>query len=78
MPGQMAFLAIPEKALLDLIYLTPGADSREYLRELRLQNLDHLDWQALAQIAEKSRRPKLIRAVKCVKSLADNETYEEL
>ena len=34
-PGQMAFLANPEKCLLDLVYLTPGADSMEYLRELR-------------------------------------------
>jgi hypothetical protein len=31
--GQKAFVATPEKALLDLIYLHPGADSPDYLRE---------------------------------------------
>ena len=35
--------ATPEKALLDLVHLTPGADSPAYLRELRLQNLERLD-----------------------------------
>ena len=33
-PGQRAFVATPEKALLDLTYLHPGGDSPEYLREL--------------------------------------------
>ncbi|RME01181.1 MAG: hypothetical protein D6814_02035, partial [Calditrichaeota bacterium] len=37
--GQSALVATPEKALLDLIHLQPQADSREYLQELRLQNL---------------------------------------
>jgi hypothetical protein len=37
--GQKAFLATPEKALLDWIYLHPGADSPPYLSELRLQHL---------------------------------------
>ena len=36
---QFAFVASPEKALLDLVYLTPGADSQDYLRELRLREL---------------------------------------
>jgi hypothetical protein len=37
--GQKAFVATPEKALLDLIHLHVDADSPEYLQELRLQNL---------------------------------------
>ena len=37
-PRQFAFVASPEKALLDLIHLTPGGDSEDYIRELRLQN----------------------------------------
>lgn len=40
---QWAYMATPEKALLDLIYLTPDADGDGYLRALRLQNLDQLD-----------------------------------
>lgn len=42
--GQSAFVATPEKALLDLIHLEDGADSTDYLRELRLQNLNQLDY----------------------------------
>ena len=38
--GQQAFVAAPEKALLDLAYLQPGADSQGYLQELRLRNLE--------------------------------------
>jgi hypothetical protein len=41
--GQKAFVATPEKALLDLVHLQPGGDAPDYLRELRLQNLDRLD-----------------------------------
>ena len=41
--GQHAFLASPEKALLDLIHFTPGGDSEGYLENLRLQNL----WDAI-------------------------------
>ena len=35
-PQQHAFVATPEKALLDLLYLTPYSDNADYLRELRL------------------------------------------
>ena len=45
--GQKAFVATPEKAVLDLIYLQSGGDSPDYLRELRLQNLDRLDVEEL-------------------------------
>jgi len=36
-------MMLPEKALLDLIYLRAGGDSPHYLGELRGQNLDRLD-----------------------------------
>lgn len=58
-----AFIACPEKALLDLIYLTPGSDEPNYLKELRLQNLDRLDGRALEKFARKTKVPKLKRAV---------------
>ncbi|MFN2230115.1 MAG: hypothetical protein ACK2VA_10130 [Anaerolineae bacterium] len=58
-PGQQAFVAWPEKALPDLVYLQPGGDSLGYLQELRLQNLDHLDLDRLQQVAVKASRPKL-------------------
>lgn len=59
---QFAFVATPEKALLDLVYLTPGADSAAYLRELRLQNVEAMSTEGLRALATRSGRPKLIRA----------------
>lgn len=35
---QKAFIATPEKALLDVVYLTAGSDNYDFLAELRLQN----------------------------------------
>lgn len=72
-PGQSAFLAIPEKSLLDLIYLTPGADAPDYLGELRLQGLESVDQGVLTEIARKSGSPKLIRAAGNIEDLRDNE-----
>ena len=43
-------MVTPEKALLDLIYLTSGADSEGYIRALRLQNLDQLDIERLTTL----------------------------
>jgi len=74
--GQCAFVATPEKALLDLIYLQPGGDTLAYLKELRLQNLDSLDLDALQDQAQ---RPKLRRAAALAADLARSEAeYETL
>jgi predicted transcriptional regulator of viral defense system len=64
--AQHSLLAAPEKALLDLIYLTPGGDSQEYIESLRLQNLDQLDEDKLERFAEDFGKPKLSRAAKIV------------
>ncbi len=74
--GQWAFVARPEKALLDLVYLVPGADRPEYLRELRLQNLESLDPEALAGMAEAAGKPKLRRAARRIAELAAIELAE--
>jgi hypothetical protein len=68
--GRRAFVASPEKALLDLIHLQPGGDSRQYLRELRLQNLDRLDLDELQRQAHLAHSPKLRRAAARVVDLA--------
>jgi len=39
---QQALVATPEKALLDLIYLTPGGSTPAYMNELRLQNMEQI------------------------------------
>jgi predicted transcriptional regulator of viral defense system len=72
-PGQSAFVASPEKALLDLIYLQPGGDRSEYVRTLRLQDLAQLNRVELRRQANLSRRPKLQRAVQVVLELASLE-----
>lgn len=74
--GQSAFLARPEKALLDLVYLEPAADSGEYLQELRLQNLETLDLRQLHRLAERSGKPKLRRAAQRIAALAEAEALE--
>lgn len=77
--GQQAFLATPEKALLDLIYLEPGADDPAYLRELRLQNLEQLDLELLQVQVARAESPKLERAAAVIVELAEeDEGYEVL
>jgi predicted transcriptional regulator of viral defense system len=76
--GQFAFVASPEKALMDLIYLTPGADSPEYLRELRLQNPDALNTANMIQLAQRSGKPKLMRATRLVGLLLAEEDGKPL
>jgi predicted transcriptional regulator of viral defense system len=74
--GQKAFVATPEKALLDLVYLQPGGDSPDYLQELRLQNLDRLDVEEFRRQAERTGSPKLQRAAEFVVELKRTETKE--
>jgi len=78
--GQKASVASPEKALLDLIHLHPGGDSPQYLRELRLQNLERLDLDELQRLAELTGRPKLKRAANFIVELVrtDAREYETL
>jgi predicted transcriptional regulator of viral defense system len=62
-PGQSAFLATPEKALLDLIYLSPGGDDAAFIDELRLQGTAALSSTALTAAARLFDSPKIERAV---------------
>jgi predicted transcriptional regulator of viral defense system len=75
---QFAFVASPEKALLDLVHLTPGADSEDWLKELRLQNSAAIRMSVLAELARRSGRPKLIRAAHRVGPLLAAENGEAL
>jgi len=74
--GQQALVATPEKALLDLIYLHPGGDTLEYLRELRLQNLDRLNPDNLRKQSDIFDTPKSRKAVEVITSLTQIETQE--
>ncbi len=67
--GQSAFVARPEKALLDLFYLIPGSDDIRYLKELRLQNVGNLNFAALIAQAEKFDSRKVLRAAQRIQSI---------
>jgi predicted transcriptional regulator of viral defense system len=71
--NQEAFVATPEKSLLDLVYLTPDSDNRAYLEELRLQNLESLVPDRLVEMAKRSGSPKLVRAAKHILEIAEAE-----
>lgn len=58
---QSAFIAQPEKALLDLVLLTPRGESPAFLDELRLQNLDLLNLSTMEAIVQRAKKPKLTR-----------------
>ena len=77
---EYAFVATPEKALLDLIHLRPGGDSRAYIESLRLQNLEILDLERLLDFAERTGKPKLMRAADIIATLVQQElsAYETL
>jgi predicted transcriptional regulator of viral defense system len=72
-PNQLAFVAVAEKALLDLVYLTPGADTDSYLRELRLQHTEAIDGETLEKLAERIGKPKLRSAVQNIRQLLKDE-----
>jgi predicted transcriptional regulator of viral defense system len=74
--GQEAWVATPEKALLDLVYLEPEGDSLAYLTELRLQNLDGIDPGEVRRLAKESGKPKLRRAAERIAQLAEAEMQE--
>lgn len=76
--GQRAFIALPEKALLDLIYLQPAAGAA-YLDALRLQNLDRLDPARLLSFAARFDAPTR-RAAEAIVRLAaqERDSYEPL
>jgi len=65
--GQTAFVALPEKALLDFFYLRHGPVTEAYIDELRLQNLEDLDEKRLIQFAKKMNKPKLLRVAELLK-----------
>lgn len=76
--GQNAFIASPEKALLDLIYLTSGEKMKEFIEELRLQNLDKIDKKRLQKIANESGSRKLKRACNFIEKIINQGEGVEL
>jgi predicted transcriptional regulator of viral defense system len=73
---EYAYVATPEKALLDLVHLRPGGDSAAYLESLRLQNLEILDLKRLHTFAQQSGKPKLLRAARIIAAITRREAEE--
>lgn len=77
---EYAYIAAPEKALLDLIHFRPQGDSAVYIESLRLQNLEILDMEQLQRFAERTGKPKLKRAANVIEAIVrrEAEDYEPL
>jgi predicted transcriptional regulator of viral defense system len=67
--GTGVFIATPEKALLDLIYLIPDSDNLAYIEELRLQSNEKLDIELLTYYSKRFKKPKIERASYLLKKL---------
>lgn len=74
---QTAFIASPEKAILDLCYLRGVNISQAYLRELRLQNVSKINVAKLSEYAKKFAKPGIAAAAKTITSYIDSYTDEE-
>ncbi len=74
--GQKAFIAIPEKALLDHFYLTPGIIDSSFVRELRLAP-EQLDFERLRTFATRAAKPRLARAAALTIRILEEEKREE-
>jgi predicted transcriptional regulator of viral defense system len=76
-PGQAAYVAFPEKALLDLVHLTPGPARRRFVTQLRLSSRA-LDPARLEEFARRTEKPKLVRAAFLAARLLRGESGGEV
>jgi len=73
-PGLTALIASPEKALVDLLYLTPDSDNEALLRELRMTpHSSFANKNVLLDAASASMSQKVIRAVVRLLALWEEE-----
>lgn len=68
---QTAFMALPEKALLDFFYLKSVKISFEYLNEMRLQNLKNINLGRLLVFAKKFQKPGILKTAKTIKAYVE-------
>lgn len=76
LPAVEAFVARPEKALLDLIYLRPGGDDPAFLRSLRLGVAESIDLDELLVMAQRWDKPKMMRAAEHLAAIIDTARGE--
>ena len=77
---QTAFVATPEKALLDLFYIKGLKVTPEYISELRLQNTDQINIDKLMRHALRFNKPGVLRVAKMLKDhiISGRNTEKEL
>ncbi len=64
---QTGFIASPEKALLDLVYLNNLKITLDYLREMRLQNVEKINLKKLLEYAGRFKSPGILHASETIK-----------
>ena len=62
--SQRGYVAHPEKALLDFVYLRSPELTRDYLDELRLQNLEKVNTGRLMEYGERFGKPGMLVAAR--------------
>jgi len=75
--GQTGFLARPEKALLDLVYLNRVRHLEDYFEELRLQNLESINLNRLTNDAKRFGKKRILQAARILKSIILQHRKEE-
>ena len=71
--GQNFFMATPEKALLDFFYLKHITVSMDYLREMRLQNVESINIKTLWEGARRFKKKNLMRTVQFIGEYVQEE-----
>ena len=66
MNGQTVFMAAPEKALLDFFYLKHPQVSLDYLKEMRLQNVENVKLKRLLEYARRFKKKNLMRTAQLI------------
>lgn len=77
MNNQTAFMAHPEKALLDFFYFKGIKVTMEYLRELRLQNLEEFSLKRFLEYARRFKKPRVLKAAKLFQQYMEMEQGQE-
>ncbi len=74
---QTAFVASPEKALLDLVYLKAKEISLDYLEGLRLQGVERIRLKRLFEYAKRFEKPKMLRAASMIRKYTRSYSHKE-
>jgi len=74
---QPAFIACPEKALLDFFYLKGLRVDDDYFYEMRLQNLKKINFKKLLEFAGRFESPGVLKVAQLIKKYAAKQKKEE-